>query len=292
MNLALQTDRTAGRGALTIAVTSGKGGVGKTNVAVNLAAALRRKGQRVAVIDADFALGNVDVLLGLTPTWHLGHLLGGDKTLPEVLMTLPTGLQVIPSGSGARELTTLTSRQLSRLMGLLEEVGASHDYLLIDTAAGVSDNVLDVLVMAERVLVVVAPEPTAIVDAYALVKVLTLSDRSKDVGILVNDAEDADQAANVFRQLDVAATHFLQRRLRYYGCITHDTAVQDAVLAQRPVVEHRPQADASLCFQRLAAGFTNPTATPKGVLMFPTRQHPGLAPSERSESRGEGPLCA
>jgi flagellar biosynthesis protein FlhG len=290
MNLAVQTDRPVKTGAMSIAITSGKGGVGKTNVAINLAAALRRKGQRVAVVDADFALGNVDVLLGLTPTWNLGHLLGGDKTLPEVLVTLPTGVQVVPSGSGGRELTTLTSRQLSRLITAIEDMTATHDYLLIDTAAGMSDNVLDVLMLAERVLVVVAPEPTAIVDAYALIKVLTLTDSSKDAGILVNGAEDAEQAANVFRQLDVAATHFLQRRLRYYGYVSHDDAVGDAVLAQRPVVEHRPQAEASLCFQRLAVKFIQPAApAAKGILMFPPR--PAITgPAQRPDN--EGPLCA
>lgn len=286
MNLAVQPDTPIGNGALTIAVTSGKGGVGKTNVTVNLAAALRRKGQRVAVIDADFALGNVDVLLGLTPTWNLGHLLLGAKTVPEVLLSLPTGVQVVPSGSGGRDMTSLTTHQLSRFMTALQELGADHDYVLVDTAAGLSDNVLDVITLTDRVLVIVAPEPAAIVDAYAMVKVLTLSDPAREIGIVVNDAADADQAADVFRQLDIAATQFLQRRLRYYGFIPHDQAVQDAVFAQQTVVDLRPQAAASVCFQRLATRFTEPAALHKGVLMFPPRP---AAPPRRDTG---GPRCA
>jgi flagellar biosynthesis protein FlhG len=255
-------------------------------VAVNLAAALRRKGRRVAVIDADFSLGNVDVLLGLTPTWNLGHLLAGDKTVPEVLLTLPNGTRVIPSGSGSRDMSALTTRQLSRFMTAMQELSADHDYLLIDTAAGLSDNVIDVITLADRVLVVVAPEPAAIVDAYAMIKVLTLADPARDIGVLVNGAIDAGQATDVFRQLDVAATHFLQRRLRYYGVVTHDPAVQDAVFAQQTVVDLRPQAAASICFQRLAARFTEPAVPNAGVLMFPPR--PTAAPRRDPG----GPLCA
>lgn len=286
MNLAVHTDRQAGGRALSIAVTSGKGGVGKTNVTVNLAAALRRKGQRVAVIDADFALGNVDVLLGLTPTWNLGHVLAGDKTVPEVLLTLPNGMQVLPSGSGSRDMSALTTHHLSRFMTTMQEMATEHDFLLVDTAAGLSDNVVDVIALADRVLVVVAPEPAAIVDAYAMVKVLTLSDRNRQLAVLVNGASDAEQATDVFRQLDIAATHFLQRRLHYYGFIAHDPAVQDAVFAQQPVVELRPQAAASLCFQRLATKLIEPASANKGVLMFPRRS----APMPRPDAGG--PLCA
>jgi flagellar biosynthesis protein FlhG len=288
MKLALQTEKSLVKGAVRIAVTSGKGGVGKTSVAVNLASALRRQGRRVAVVDADFALGNVDVLLGLTPTWNLTHLLGGDKTLSEVLVTLPTGVQIVPSGSGSRELTTLSSPQMRRFSILLDDMARDHDYLLIDTAAGMADNVMDVLVLSSRVLVVVAPEPTSIVDAYAMIKVLTLADPGKDIGIVVNDAADAEQAAHVFRQLDIAATHFLQRRLRYDGHVAHDPAVHDAVIAQRPVVDHRPQSRASMCFHRLASRFTKPTrpAGPGVTIPFPPRG------SFIGAEGSEGPLCA
>jgi flagellar biosynthesis protein FlhG len=242
-----------------LAVTSGKGGVGKTNVVINLAASLARLGHRVGIIDADFGLGNVDVLLGLTPDHHVGHVLTGEKNIADITIQGPLGVRIIPAGSGIRELTALNAVQWRRFHKIIQAVSAELDFLLIDTAAGVSDNVVDLLQLAERVLVVTSYDPAAIVDAYALIKILTTTGGRKDIGVVVNAARDADEANLVFRQLDVAATKFLDRSLRFDGYIVSDPGVREAVLGQRPIVDHLPQAPASRCFRILAsrlAGFT------------------------------------
>jgi flagellar biosynthesis protein FlhG len=253
-----QSNSRTTRGTI-IAVTSGKGGVGKTNVVINLAASLARLGHRVGIIDADFGLGNVDVLLGLTPTHHVGHVLTGEKNIADITIQGPLGVKIIPAGSGVRELTALNAVQWRRFHKIIQAVSADLDFLLIDTAAGVSDNVVDLLQLAERVLVVTSYDPAAIVDAYAMIKILTTTGGKKDIGVIVNAARDAAEAGLVFRQIDIAATKFLDRSLRFDGYIVSDPGVREAVLGQRPIVEHLPQSPASRCFRILAsrlAGFT------------------------------------
>jgi flagellar biosynthesis protein FlhG len=242
-----------------LAVTSGKGGVGKTNVVINLAAALARLGHRVGIIDADFGLGNVDVLLGLTPTHHVGHVLSGEKTIADITLEGPLGVKIVPAGSGIRELTALNAVQWRRFQKIIQTISAELDFLLIDTAAGVSDNVVELLHLAGRVLVVTSYDPAAVVDAYAMIKILSRTTAKKDIGIVVNATKDADEAGLVFRQLDIAATRFLQRSLRFDGYVVSDPAVREAALGQRPIVDHLPQSPASRCFRILAsrlAGYT------------------------------------
>jgi flagellar biosynthesis protein FlhG len=251
--LSEQTMAPSDSGPVTIAVTSGKGGVGKTNVVVNLAVALARLHNRVAILDADFGLGSVDVLLGLTPPWHVGHLLAGERSVEDILVPGPHGIRILPASSGLRELTALTERQWGRLQQGLESLRADVDFLLIDTGAGISSNVIDLVATASRALVVTSPEPTAMVDAYALIKVLTSVDGARpEIGVLVNNARDVAEADLVFRQLDVAATRFLHRTLRSFGFVATDPALRDAVMHQRPVVEHAPRSAASRCFRILA----------------------------------------
>ena len=247
-----QTTRSASRGTI-IAITSGKGGVGKTSVVINLAASLARIGHRVGVIDADFGLGNIDVMLGLTPEFHLGHVLNGEKTLEEVTLRGPLGVTIIPAGTGIRALTRLGREQWRKFENVVRQISADLDFLLIDTAAGISDNVVELLLMAERVLVVTSFEPAAVVDAYAVIKILTNTAPGKEVGLVVNASRDAEEASLVFRQLDVASNRFLKRSLRFYGFVVQDAAVREAVLAQRPIVNHLPQAAASRCYRILAS---------------------------------------
>lgn len=255
-----------------LAVTSGKGGVGKTNVVINLAASLSRLGHRVGIVDADFGLGNVDVLLGLTPSHHIGHVLTGEKNVSDITLAGPDGIKIIPAGSGIRELTALNSVQWRRFQNIIQSVSADLDYLLIDTAAGVSDNVVELLQLAQRVLVVTSFDPAAIVDAYALIKILTTAGAKRpDIGVVVNAARDGEEAGLVFRQLDVAATKFLERSLRYDGYIVHDPGVREAVLAQRPIVDHLPQSPASRCFRILASRLAG--YTPDGGASIRTTAH-------------------
>jgi flagellar biosynthesis protein FlhG len=247
-----QSNKRTSRGTI-LAITSGKGGVGKTNVVINLAASLARLGHRVGIIDADFGLGNVDVLLGLTPAYHIGHVLSGEKSVSDITVQGPLGIRIVPAGSGIRSLTSLNAMQWRRFHNIVEAVSADLDFLLIDTAAGVSDNVVELLMLAQRVLVVTSFDPAAVVDAYAMIKILTTAARTKDIGVVVNATRDAEEAGLVFRQLDIAATRFLDRSLRFDGYVVSDPGVREAVLGQRPIVDHLPQSPASRCFRILAS---------------------------------------
>lgn len=235
-----------------LAVASGKGGVGKTNVAVNLSVALARLGRTVALMDADFGMGNVDVMLGLAPDYHIGHVLSGDKNLDDILLAGPAGIQIVPAGSGLRAMTLLNASQRQRLSATMAKLRRSTEFLLIDTASGISDNVVDTLQLADRVLLVTNLDPSAIVDAYATAKVVTSASRA-EIGIVVNGVRDAQEASLAFRQLDIAAGKFLGRSLKYYGFVADDPAVRTCTLAQRAVVEREPQSAASRCFRILAA---------------------------------------
>jgi len=283
----MTTDTTNSPRGTVLAVTSGKGGVGKTNVVINLAVSLARLGHRVGILDADFGLGNIDVMLGLTPTLHLGHVLAGERSLDDIIIDGPLGVQIIPAGSGIRALTALTASQWTTLAGVINRVALRLDFLLIDTAAGISDNVVELLMLAERVLVVTSFEPTSVVDAYAMVKILTAAAPSKDVGIVVNAARDSDESGLVFRQLDIASSRFLHRGLRYYGYIVQDPTIREATLVQRPIVDHLPQAPASRCFRILAARIAGLVPTGPG-LRLAYRETPADIDAQPMET----PRCA
>jgi flagellar biosynthesis protein FlhG len=244
-------------GAIRVVITSGKGGVGKTSVTVNVAAWLARLGRRVGVLDADFGLGNVDVMLGMTPARHVGSLLSGDLPLDQVLVDGPHGIRVVPAGSGVRALTALTPVQWARLDETVDAMGADLDFLLIDTGPGIDDHIFRVAGLADEIIVVTSHEPTAIVDAYAMVKLLVTSRPDVRIGLVVNAAPDAAQAELVFRQLAMAVKQFLERGVNYYGFIARDPRVGEAVLDQQPVVVRAPDAPASLCFRRLALRVAN-----------------------------------
>jgi flagellar biosynthesis protein FlhG len=239
--------------ATVLAITSGKGGVGKTNVTINVAIAMARLGLRVGVLDADFGLGNVDVLLGIAPVAHVGHVVVGEKHLKDIVVRGPHGITIIPAGSGLQAMTSLSGVQRDRLLAALELACSELDFLLIDTAAGISDNVMDMLRLAERVVVVTSLEPSAIVDAYALTKVLTSADAAKEIGVVVNGAPNAQEAGLAFRQLDTATRRFLSRSLSYYGHVADDPAVRESVLVQRAIVDHLPQSPASRCYRIVAS---------------------------------------
>jgi flagellar biosynthesis protein FlhG len=198
-------------------------------------------------------LGNIDVMLGLAPTYHLGHYLAGDKRLEDIIVDGPLGIKILPASSGFRELTQLTAKQWRRVDTAVRTLSDGLDFLFIDTATGISDNVVELLRLADRTMVVTSFDPAAIVDAYALIKVLATMSPSTEVGVIVSAARDADEAGLVFKQLDLAATRFLQRSLRYVGSVVHDPGVRESLLAQRAIVDHQPQAPASRCFRILAS---------------------------------------
>ncbi|HEX7599096.1 MAG TPA: MinD/ParA family protein, partial [Polyangia bacterium] len=178
--------------ARVVAITSGKGGVGKTNVVAGLALALAQQGQRVVVMDADFGLANLDILLGLSPKYTLEHVLRGEKVIEEILLEGPLGIRIIPASSGIQELTRLDTASELRLVQGLQRVAESADWLLIDTAAGIHDSVLKLLMAAQEVILVTTPEPTSLVDAYAMAKVLHLREATKPLWLLVNNGQSVD----------------------------------------------------------------------------------------------------
>jgi flagellar biosynthesis protein FlhG len=239
--------------ATVLAITSGKGGVGKTNVTINVAIAMARLGLRVGVLDADFGLGNVDVLLGIAPVAHIGHVVAGEKRLQDVIVRGPHGITIIPAGSGLQSMTSLSGAQRDRLLAALDLACRELDFLLIDTAAGISDNVMEMLKLAERIVLVTSLEPSAIVDAYALTKVLTGTDAGKEIGVVINAARSAEDASVAFRQIETATRRFLKRSVSYYGHITDDPAVRESVLVQRAIVDHLPQSPASRCYRIVAS---------------------------------------
>ncbi len=241
-----------GHQPVAIAITSGKGGVGKTNVVANLAVSLANMGKRVLVLDADFGMANIDVLLGLAPRYNLSDFLYGDKALEEIVVDGPSGIRIIPASSGIERMTALTADQQVKLIRGLSQLGADTDYLLIDTAAGISSNVINLLLAAGVVIVVTAPDPTAIVDAYLVVKILAHRESHKKVYILVNSVVDRREAQSVFRQIDAASRRFLDKPLELFGYIERDPNVIEAVRNQLPVVNMLPEASASRCLTNLA----------------------------------------
>lgn len=253
-----------------IAVTSGKGGVGKTNVVANLALALSLAGKRVLVLDADLGLGNLDVLLGLVPRYTLEQVLSGDKHLSDIILQGPGGTMILPASSGIQDMTALTREQQVILQDELDRISADVDVLLIDTGAGISSNVLFFAVAAQEILVVASPEPTSITDAYALMKVLSSRFSERHFRLLVNMAKSQRDAREVYRKIGLVADRFLNISIDYVGYIPADDHVPKSVCRQRAVVEAFPHAPASQEFYRLAetVGNWSPTAAPKGTVQF------------------------
>lgn len=236
-----------------VSVTSGKGGVGKTNIVANLAITLSRQGYRVLVMDADLSLANVDVLLGLAPEYHIGHVLSGERMISEVIVEGPGGMMILPASSGVQELTNLSDAEKLTLLDQMDGLEDQIDILFIDTAAGIGGNVMYFNLAAQERMVVVTPEPTSLTDAYALIKVLFTQHRENYYRILINEARDAAEAKDVFRKLAAVADRFLPGvSLDYLGFIPLDQNVPKSVRLQKPVVEAFPQSPASQSFKTLA----------------------------------------
>ena len=240
------------QGIRVISVTSGKGGVGKSNVVSNLAIALSAQGKKVLLIDADLGLGNLDVLLGLSPTYNLNHVMSGEKTVMEILIDGPAGIKIIPAGTGVQELTSLGQHEKLKLLDELDMLEEQFDILIIDTEAGISENVTYFTVAAQEIFVVVTPEPTSITDAYALIKLLATRYSEHHFKVLVNMAKDSEEALEVFRKLANVAGRFLDISLDYLGCVVKDEKVVEAVKRQKAVTELFPDSEASACFNTLA----------------------------------------
>ncbi len=237
-----------------ISVTSGKGGVGKSNIVVNLGLALVRQGHKVLLIDADLGLANLDILLGLTPRYTISDLLALRKSIPDILVEGPGGLKILPASSGIPELADLDEYQKMFLLNELDNFSESLNIVLIDTGAGISKNVLFFNIAALERIVVANNEPTSITDAYALIKVLVTKYGETRFKLLVNGLSQPHQGEMVYRTMLKVMERFLGREisLDYLGMIPFDEAIPKAVLKQEPVVSLYPGAKVSRCFTELA----------------------------------------
>lgn len=228
-----------------ISVTSGKGGVGKTNVVANLAYVMTRMGKRVLLLDADLGLGNLDVLLGLAPKYHIGHLLSGERRLEEILVRGPNGMLILPASSGVQELTTLTEGQQLSFISELDNLKESIDVVLIDTGAGISSNVLYFNMAAQEIIVVVNPEPTSITDGYAIMKVLFQKHGERRFKLIVNSVRSQREGLDVYNHLCMVADKYLDISIDYLGSIPYDENLPKAVREQKAITEIYPHSKAS-----------------------------------------------
>ena len=238
--------------AQTLAITSGKGGVGKTNLAVNLAAVLGSMRRRVVLLDADLGLANADILCNVQPRFNLAHVVAGQRSLAEVLTPVPAGFSLIPGASGLAKMADLAEADRSRIMSDLATLDESADALIIDTGAGIGRNVLSFTSSADHVVIVTTPEPTAITDAYAVMKVLVRCGTSGRISIMVNMARSRDEALQVHERISSVARQFLKADVAFSGYVLQDVAVQQAVRKRAPFVLQYPNSGAAQCVRAWA----------------------------------------
>jgi flagellar biosynthesis protein FlhG len=236
-----------------ISVTSGKGGVGKTNMVANLAFAFCKRGKRVLILDADLGLANMDILLGLNPRYTIQHVLNGEKRLEEVLVQGPGGFHLLPAASGIQELTELSQSQQLLLLDELDLLQDTFDILLIDTGAGISSNVMYFNFAAMEKIVIVTNEPTSLTDAYALIKLLTNKYKQKKFMILINSVRSGTEADQIFRHLSLVVDKYLRSpSIDYLGWIPYDENIPKSVRQQQTVLQLYPETRASKSIVGLA----------------------------------------
>ncbi len=254
-----------------IAVTSGKGGVGKTNIAANLAYLLAMRGKRVLLLDADAGLANIDVILGITPQYNLCHVLRGEKALSEVVVRGPGGIMIVPAASGVREMAELSRGHKLTLLEELDQFDEDVDIMIIDTAAGINGNVMYFNMAAHDIIVVLSPDPTSLTDAYALIKVLNRDYNIRDFMIMANLVRSSGEAASVFNRLAAAVERFLNLTVKYVGYVSYDKLVAEAVRQQSLFTEIFPSARASRLLAIMAetlCGDHGPREDQSGMLKF------------------------
>src|SRR5512139_3599217 len=266
----MNSARGAGRPVQVVAVTGGKGGVGKTSVSINLSIALAERGRRVVLLDADLGLANVDVLLGLRPKRNLADVLAGACGLEDIMLDGPGGIRIIPASSGTQSMASLSRLEHAGLIHAFSAIGSGMDVLLIDTAAGIADSVLSFVRAAQECLVVVCDEPSSIADAYALMKLLHRDHGMHRFRLLGNMVRSPQEGANLYRKLAQVCDRFLDITLLDAGHIPYDDMVRKCIQRQRPVLLGAPRSRAAQAFRELAARVERwpIPAGPSGHLQF------------------------
>ena len=250
----------------TVAIASGKGGVGKSNLAANLAVALGELGARVLLLDADIAQANLDLLLGVNPRYDLQHVLSGDKSLEEIVVQGPRGVSLVPASSGVPELAELDDYRLECLIRGLGNLESSADIILIDSASGTSRQVLTFCLAADDVVIVTTPEMPAFSDAYAMIKLLQQRGLTHAPHLVVNAAGGADEAEEVAHRLRLVSRRFLKLEPALWGHVPFDAAVPRAVRRQEPVVTAFPRSPAAAAYRELAARLWSASSDPNPQL--------------------------
>ena len=236
-----------------LAVSSGKGGVGKTNIVANLAYAFAKRSKKVLVVDADLGLNNIDILLGLSPKFHIGHVLSGEKRVEEIIVSGPADIRVLPAGDGLQELTQLDQEKKVVLMDELDRISSGYDFLIFDTSAGISSNVTYFCSAAHETLLVATTEPTSLTDVYALIKTLYTKHAQKHFRLIVNSVGAEREARLIFHNLTTVTDRFLPNvAVEYLGFILSDSNVSKAVRQQKAFMELYPYAKVSQCVNQLA----------------------------------------
>lgn len=265
------SQRSTDQSPRVIAVTSGKGGVGKTNIVGNLAVAFANIGKKVMIFDADLGLANIDIILGLNLIYNMGHVINGEKALGDIIIDGPENIRVIPAGSGLAKLTQLTEGQKLNLFTEFEALDEMTDIFLIDTGTGISSNVLYFNLAADECIIVATNEPASITDAYAMMKVMAIHHDKKYFKLLVNMADSAEIAKSVYLNLNQAADRFLNDVvIEYLGYLPDDAMLKKAVINQKTVLEMFPVAASSKAFLKLAANMleTPPRYDSDGNIKF------------------------
>jgi flagellar biosynthesis protein FlhG len=246
------------------AITSGKGGVGKTSVSVNLGIALSGLGKRVMLLDADLGLANVDVVLGLKPRMDLGHVLRGECGLKDIVLEGPKGLRIVPGSSGLKGMTELSIAEHAGMIDAFNELAGELDVLLVDTQAGISDNVVVYSRAAQEVIVVVCDEPASLADAYALIKVLSRDYQVDRFHVLANMVSAADHGLRLYEQLLKVTDRFLALSPGYLGAVPQDHYLRKAIQRRQAVVDAFPLSKAALAFKALATKIASWPAPERG----------------------------
>ncbi len=253
------------KGATVLAVTSGKGGVGKTNIATNLSLCMAAENQRVVLMDADLGLGNLDVLMNLNSRYNLSHVVAGKRTLKEVTQVGPRGIEVICGGSGIESLANLSTFHRQRLIEEMDDLQEHSEIIVIDTGAGIHSTVIGFCLAADHTLVVTTPEPTAMTDAYAMIKVLASKHYAGRISLLVNMADCLAEGKKIYRQIADVAGRFLNTAVYEAGVLRRDESLLLAVRKREPVVLAYPKAGISEAFDAISNRLTKGTIRRTGT---------------------------
>ena len=248
-----------------IAVTSGKGGVGKTNIAVNLAVSMARQGRKVVVFDGDLGLANIDVALGLKPRYDIRHVVSGECSLEDVLLDGPHGIRIVPASSGVSSLTELSAAERANIVHAFSDMSEAVDTLIVDTGAGIDGSVQTFCSACQSVVVVICDEPTSITDAYALIKVLNRECGVQKFQLLANMVESDAHGRALYAKLSRVAERFLDVSLGYVGAVPRDTYMRKAVQQQGAVVDLYPRSCSAQALTRLANTIETSSSPYQGV---------------------------